>query len=758
MNPARILIVEDEAILAAHLALSLGQMGYQPAGQAATGEAAVELALKEKPDAILMDVRLRGEMTGIQAAEAIHRSSDIPIIYLTAYAEESVLQQAKITEAYAVLAKPVRERELRASLEMALYKHEAESQLRRLNQVLRAVRDVNHLITHEQDSQTLLQETCNILAQTRGYTLVWIGKPEPADGLVHPVAQAGEQGDYLEAIRIAWDESPWGMGPTGIAVRERKLDVCRDFAADPRQAPWREAAMRHGFASSAAIPILRGDVLFGVLNVYADKVDFFSGEELDLLMELAGDLAYALEAADGAAARRQAEDHLAQSEKNLQSILENFQDAYFRTDTSGRFVLLSPSAPRQYSYASVEEMMGQPADTLYGDTADRDTVLEEIRRDGRVRDRVGRGRKKDGSLFWVSLNAQCYYDDKGRIAGTEGAARDITEREMAKEALQESESKFRNVFQHSRDAIVVNRDGLHVFENQAYLSLYGYASAEELEGRPVLDLVAPSHRGQIAEFVRLRSAGRPAQGFFESRGLRKDGSEFDTEIQASTFELQGRIHTLAVIRDVSERKKAEARLLKSDRELREAFQSSIRALSSAIEMRDPYTAGHQERVTRLSAAIAREMGLDDDKVEGIRIAGMVHDIGKLSIPAEILSKPTKLSPAEYGLIQSHPQSGYTILETIPFPWPIAPIVLQHHERMDGSGYPNKLAGEAILIEARIIAVADVVEAMSSHRPYRPALGSTEALDEIKRKKGVWFDAAVVDACVRVMTERGFTFA
>jgi putative nucleotidyltransferase with HDIG domain len=274
----------------------------------------------------------------------------------------------------------------------------------------------------------------------------------------------------------------------------------------------------------------------------------------------------------------------------------------------------------------------------------------------------------------------------------------------------------------------------------------------------VLDLVAPSHRDQIAEFVRLRSAGRPAPGFFESRGLRKDGSEFDTEIQASTFELQGRIHTLAVIRDVSERKKAEARLLKSDRELREAFQSSIRALSSAIEMRDPYTAGHQERVTRLSVAIARNLGLDDDKVEGIRIAGMVHDIGKLSIPAEILSKPTKLSPVEYALIQSHPQSGFTILENIPFPWPIAQIVLQHHERMDGSGYPNKLAGEAILIEARIIAVADVVEAMSSHRPYRPALGSTEALDEIKRGKGVWFDAAVVDACVRVMTERGFTFA
>jgi putative nucleotidyltransferase with HDIG domain len=191
--------------------------------------------------------------------------------------------------------------------------------------------------------------------------------------------------------------------------------------------------------------------------------------------------------------------------------------------------------------------------------------------------------------------------------------------------------------------------------------------------------------------------------------------------------------------------------------LREAFQSSIRALSSAIEMRDPYTAGHQERVTRLSVAIARDMGLDEDKVEGLRIAGMVHDIGKLSIPAEILSKPTKLSPAEYALIQSHPQSGFTILENIPFPWPIARIVLQHHERMNGSGYPNKLAGEAILIEARIIAVADVVEAMSSHRPYRPALGQLAAIEEIRRGKGTAYDPAVVEAGIRVISRPGFSF-
>ena len=632
MKPARILIVEDEAILAAHLALELNRMGYEAVGQAATGEAAVRLALEMKPDAILMDVRLRGTMSGIEAAEAIGKSADIPIIFLTAYAEETILQQAKITDAYAFLSKPVREQELRASLEMALYKHGAESQLRRLNQVLRAVRDIDHLITHERDPQALLEEACSILVRTRDYILAWIGKVDPVHGIVQLAAKAGDVGDALadaSAIR-------YGMGPGRMAadraVQSQKSVIVGDVRTDPAFISWKETAAKYGVVSVAAIPMPTKKDWAGVLTVYSDKAGIFGPEEIQLLTELAGELAYALEALQDEAARRQAE-----------------------------------------------------------------------------------------------------------------------------EALQESEMKFRNVFQNSRDPIVVSRNSNHVFENQAYLRLYGYDTPEELAGRPVLDLVAASVRDQMAAYIRLRSAGEPAPAFYESRGLRKDGSEFDSEIQASTFDLHGQIHILAIIRDITERKKSEERLRQSFRELREAFQSAIRALSSAIEMRDPYTSGHQERVTRLAVAIGREMGLDSDKVEGIRIAGMVHDIGKLSIPAEILSKPTKLSPVEYSLIQSHSLAGFTILENIPFPWPIAQIVLQHHERMDGSGYPNKLTGEAILIEARILAVADVVEAMSSHRPYRPALGPHAAIDEIRKGKGAFYDPAVVDACIRIISRPGFSF-
>ncbi len=189
--------------------------------------------------------------------------------------------------------------------------------------------------------------------------------------------------------------------------------------------------------------------------------------------------------------------------------------------------------------------------------------------------------------------------------------------------------------------------------------------------------------------------------------------------------------------------------------LRQSLEQSIQTIADTVEARDPYTAGHQRRVSELATAIAREMGLPEERVNGIHFAAMIHDLGKIRIPAEILSKPGKLSELEYLMIKTHPQAGHDILKDVKFPWPIADIILQHHERLDGSGYPQGLKGDAILLEARLLTVADVVEAMSSHRPYRPGLGIDAALDEIVRLRGTSFDAQVVDACVTLFRERGY---
>ncbi len=192
-------------------------------------------------------------------------------------------------------------------------------------------------------------------------------------------------------------------------------------------------------------------------------------------------------------------------------------------------------------------------------------------------------------------------------------------------------------------------------------------------------------------------------------------------------------------------------------ELRETLSGVIYALTMTVEYRDPYTAGHQQRVSDLACAIAKEMGFSRDKIMGIRMAGVLHDIGKIAIPVEILSKPGRLSKTEFELIKNHPQVGYDILNSIKFPWPLSQIILQHHERIDGSGYPNGLLGKEILIEAKILGVADVVEAMASHRPYRPALGIDKALEEISINKGKFYDAETANACLRVFKEKEFEF-
>jgi putative nucleotidyltransferase with HDIG domain len=189
--------------------------------------------------------------------------------------------------------------------------------------------------------------------------------------------------------------------------------------------------------------------------------------------------------------------------------------------------------------------------------------------------------------------------------------------------------------------------------------------------------------------------------------------------------------------------------------MRKALGATIEAIAVTVETRDPYTAGHQRRVAHLARAIATEMKLSADQIDGIRMAAIIHDLGKISVPAEILSKPSKLTNIEFSLIKTHSQSGYCILKDIDFPWPVARTVLEHHERMNGSGYPNGLTGDNLLMESRILSVADVVESMGSHRPYRPSLGIEAALEEIEKNRETLYDTGAVDACLRLFREKGY---
>ena len=208
-----------------------------------------------------------------------------------------------------------------------------------------------------------------------------------------------------------------------------------------------------------------------------------------------------------------------------------------------------------------------------------------------------------------------------------------------------------------------------------------------------------------------------------------------------------------IARDISERKNALEALKKSRDELHTSLEETVKSLAMAAEKRDPYTAGHQMRVDMLACAIAKELGLPEKQIEGLHFAALLHDIGKISLPSEYLAKPARLSAQERAIIKCHTEVGYEILKNIPFPWPVAEIVYQHHEHLDGSGYPRGLTDTELLLEAKILTVADVVEAMSSHRPYRPSLGLDAALDEIRAGRGILYHAESVDACLRLVAEK-----
>jgi PAS domain S-box-containing protein len=450
MKAKSILIVEDEKIIAVDIKRTLTTFNYDICDVVTSGEKAVEIARKRKPDLILMDIVLDGEMDGVEAAEIIHNELVIPIIFLTAYSNEKILKKAVLSSPYGYLIKPFEDRELRATIEMAFYKSKME---------------------------TTLKETRNFLWRV-------------IDTVPNYIFVKDKEGKYVmanKALADIYDTTPKNM----IGKSDR------DFVQDNEKG-----------------------------KLESDKFD----------------------------------------EDDIKVI-------------------------------STKQIIFIPEESFT---------------------------MKDGNVRWFQTT-KVPLDSPDKPDVVLGVATDITELKHSYEKLQK------------------------------------------------------------------------------------------------------------------------------------LLEDTVNGLISAVEMRDPYTAGHQKRVSSLACAIAEEMELSKDQIDGIRIAAQVHDIGKIHVPSEILSKPGRLTEAEFDLIKTHPQAGYDILKGIDFPWPIADIVLQHQERINGKGYPNGLKGKQIILEARIISVADVMEAIASHRPYRPALGVEYALDEISQNKGILFDEIIVETCLILFNEKNFEF-
>jgi len=455
--------------------------------------------------------------------------------------------------------------------------------------------------------------------------------------------------------------------------------------------------------------------------------------------------------------KKMTEEMLKMSRENFRHSLDDSPLGVRIVTATGELIYANQEILNIYGYESFEEMKSNPREKRY---TPESCVEHEARKAKRRRGEDVPSNyevsiiRKDGSIRNLEVfRKQVLWNGETQF---QALYSDITKRKQAEKNLRDSEERYRVVVEHAQESILITQHMKIVFANTAAAENTGY-SVQALTALDLKKLIHPDDINMVVDYHSRRLNGKKVPSIYSFRIICRDKTVKWVELNATLIQWEKKPAILNFLTDITARKLLDEERSESFKRTKETLDATVNSIAMIVETRDPYTTGHQLRVSHLARDIAEEMGLTLDQKEFIGTAAIIHDIGKLSIPSEILSKPTKLTALEFELIKTHSQSGYNILKDIKFPWPVATVILQHHERMNGSGYPNKLKGKDILLEARIVALADVVEAISSHRPYRPTLGINFALDEITKNRVILYDAHVVDACLRLFLKKNYTF-
>jgi len=749
---AKVLIVDDERSIRETLGEFAREIGHE-VFVASEAEEALEIVARSLPDVIVSDIVLP-RVDGMALLERIHRiAPDAQVIMITGEPTVDTAADAVRQGAFDYLSKPVSRDEIQSDIESALRvkrladerRHLAEENVRYRDHLEEEVeRKARELSTREEEYRTLV-ENANEAVFVAQEGMLKFTNPKT-------LAITGYTEEQLLSMPF----------PELIHPEDRQMVIER---FESRLAGIDEP-------SAYEFRILDGDGETKWVEIRPVLIDW---EGRPATLNLATDVTE----------RRRAESALRESEEFLGSVFDAIRAGISVLDADLNVV--RTNRWMEETYAEQGPLAGQKCYRVYQQRETPCSWCPTMRtfETGEPQEEIVPYPSAADPSGWIELSTFPIKDEQGQVQRVIEFVKDITERRRAAEALVESESRYRMLFEDSPISLwqedhsgvkayldEIRAEGVvdlarHLEEhpeliddcvdrirvvdvNAATLEMHGASTKAELVASLGEVLTDRSRRDFADQILAIWEGRASFEGTTVDRTI--GGEEKHVVIRWSVP--PG--HEGAYDRVFVSKSDITATVL-AERAFREALDGTIEAIGLTTEMRDPYTAGHQRRVTALAVAIAHELELEETVVEGIRAAGLMHDIGKMAVPAEILSKPSELNEAEMSLMRSHSQVAYDIIRRATFPWPLEVIVLQHHERIDGSGYPHGIAGDEICLEARILAVADTVEAMASHRPYRPALGIEKALEEIETGKGTRFDPNAVDACLRLFRDGSFAF-
>ncbi len=575
MRSSRILVVEDEVIVAMDIKNRLCLLGYEVAGLVSSGEAALALIEETRPDLILMDVQLSGQLDGIQAANQINERFRLPIVFLSAYSEDATVQRAGVANASGYIFKPFEDRELKTAIEMALYKHAAREEIHRLSRLYATLSEVNQAIVRVQSREEMLRQVCELAVKFGGFQMAWVGWLDPQTRTIHSVASFGDHEHYLDEVFVNAEDGPNGQGPTGTAIRIGKPVIANDFLNDTRTTPWHEIASRRPYRASAAFPIRVNGTPCGALCVYADQKDFFQEKEVKLLEETAMDVSFALDKLEEEARRKRAEQALAESSRFHQQIMASARDGIFVCDLKLKCQVWNPAMESLTGIPAAQMLNQHPGDVFprlhkvgvipqlesvaAGQTTSALDFSYNLNQTGRAR--------------WCSQSSVPLRDDSGNVVGVISTVRDITDRknmeseiQRSDERLRESEDRYRRLVELSPDTVIIHCRNLVAYINPAGLKLFGATTPDQILNRPVTDFIHPDFRGNtVRRYKILFEEGKATAPMEEEKCLRLDGSSVDVEVSASAFRFGNEPAVLVMARDITSRKMMEARFLRNQR-------------------------------------------------------------------------------------------------------------------------------------------------------------------------------------------------